>query len=564
MNTESVTTTLAMLSIDPANVRKTGRGEEPKFAASIRKRGVIEPMIVRRDGGRFLIINGGERFTALQYLMKKGEKAAGIAVTKDFPVKVEIADYDERDARATSLATNLIRSDMHPVDEFEAFAARIKDGATVDELAAEYARTVPQIRQALSLAAIAPEIRKAWREGTIDGVAAEAYAQTKDLEHQARVFKKLKKNAGEEWAVREEIEGDGRRGMNALLKFVGRKEYEAAGHHVNASLFSDDERHSESVDNVPALKAMAERKLDEEAVRLKKDGWAWVIRKDEAPKDLYAWRKLPIGNPTKEQKALAGCTIEVNWQGGLEVERGYVKPGVNIKVEKTPAQKAAARNAGPTKPAGLSAALAQRLSEALTKAAAATVATGDQDTVLRLALAGMICSSSFTNESPVCLSNTGAGAKEDDVEYDFDEQLARLRKMARPALLPLFAKVVGSSLDLRSASAARALVKSEGVVEDEGIAALVDLIPQKVLQAALLKEFDAVDYFENAPGAMALAALRDIGMNPLKNAKKAALAKQATDAAKNAGWLPPQLRTEGYAGPKAKPVKKAVSRKKRL
>ena len=37
---------LSELSIDPANVRKTGRGKEPKFAASIRVRGVLEPLIV--------------------------------------------------------------------------------------------------------------------------------------------------------------------------------------------------------------------------------------------------------------------------------------------------------------------------------------------------------------------------------------------------------------------------------------------------------------------------------------------------------------------------------------
>ena len=40
---------LSELSIDPANVRKTGRGKEPKFAASIRVRGVLEPLIVRSD-----------------------------------------------------------------------------------------------------------------------------------------------------------------------------------------------------------------------------------------------------------------------------------------------------------------------------------------------------------------------------------------------------------------------------------------------------------------------------------------------------------------------------------
>lgn len=62
--------------------------------------------------------------------------------------------------------------------------------------------------------------------------------------------------------------------------------------------------------------------------------------------------------------------------------------------------------------------------------------------------------------------------------------------------------------------------------------------------------------------SMALAALVDMGVDPPKNAKKAVLAKMATDHAKKAKWLPPQLRTEGYAGPKAKATK-AKAKKRR-
>ena len=563
MKTESATVKLSELSIDTANVRKTGRGEEPKFAASIRLRGVLEPMIVRPSPhSGYMIVNGGERFTALQFLMKKGEKAAGVAVTKDFPVKVEVADQDDAGARATSMATNLIRADMHPVDEFEAFAELIKDGGTLDDLAKEYARTVPQIRQALCLAAIAPEIRKAWRDGEIDGEAAEAYSQTKDLEHQVRIFKKLGKNRrGEKWAVTEQIMGGNDNRIGKLLKFVGQKEYEAAGHHVNPSLFADvDDRDSTVVDNVPALKAMASAKLAAEIAKLKNDGWGWAIERDAAPKDLYSWRRIPGANLTKVQKALAGCTVDIDYLGNIEVARGYIKPGVNIKIEKTKEEKAAARKAGPAKPATISAALTTRLSESLTRATANIVADGDPDMVLRIAIAGIMCTGTFS-ESPVCLESKGMrGDDDDEIDgHDFPAELKRLGKMARPALQALFAKMIGGTLDLKCYSPDRMLVESEGEVEDGGVAALVHFVPPKPLQAALVKEFNADDYFENAPGAMALAALRDVGVEPLKNAKKAALAKQAADAAKKKGWLPPQLRTKDYAGPKAK-----ASRKKRL
>lgn len=90
MTTEAKTVKLSELDVDEANVRKTGRGKEPKFAAIIRARGVIEPMIVRRGTreDEYWIVNGGERFTARLHLKKKGEKANGVAITDDFPAQV--------------------------------------------------------------------------------------------------------------------------------------------------------------------------------------------------------------------------------------------------------------------------------------------------------------------------------------------------------------------------------------------------------------------------------------------------------------------------------------------
>ncbi len=573
-----LTVKLLQLELDPLNVRKTGRGAEPKYAASIRKRGVYQRMIVRpkpNDENRYLVVDGGERYEALMFLAKNGETANGVKVTGDYPVKVEIAPLTDEEARNVSLSSNLVRSRLHPVDEFEAFAAQIAAGATVEELADENAMKVGEVRQALSLAAIAPEIRKAWRAAEIGGDAAEAYAQTKDLEHQVRVFKKLKKRAGDAYDVSEEIAGSRNHDVAKLLKFVTPKAYEAAGHHLNPSLFGDEDRETIQVDNVPALKAMAGKKLDDKLAELKAEGWGWAILKEGAPKDLYAWRRLPTSNPKAAQKALAGCTVSVDYEGKLEIERGYVKPGVSVKIEKTPAEKAAARKAGPSRPPVISAALADRLTAGLTKAVAAVVAHADVGlpTVLRLALAGLICSGSYS--SPVCLENKGAGARDaededEDADYDFAAELRKLAKVKPADLVDLFAKVVGSSIELGSHSATRMLVAREGEVEDAAAAAVVHFVPQKLLQAALVKEFAPDDYFENSPGAMSLAALADMAVEPQKNVKKAALAKQAADHAKKTGWLPPQLRTDGYDGPKAKaaPKKtktptKAKARKKR-
>lgn len=554
------TVKLSDLSIDPANVRKTGRGEQPKFAASIQKRGVIEPLIVRATPNGYVIVNGGERFTALEHLMKKGLAADGELVTKDYPVKVTVIETDDAGARATSLATNLVRSDMHPVDEFEAFAKMVQDGATLESIGAEYARPVPEIRQALSLAAIAPEVRAAWRAGEIDGDAAEAFAQTKDLAHQVRILKKLKKRAGEAWAVTEEIAGARTHEIGRLLKFVTPKAYEAAGHHINPSLFADeDDRDPTVISNIPALKALASRKLDETLLKLKKDGWGWAVLREDAPKDLYAWRRL-TGKLSKAQMKNAGCVVEVNYLGNAEIERGYVKPSDNIKVEKTKAERAASKKAGPAKPSVISAALATRLSETLTRAADKVV--GENATprmVLQIAVTALGVDGAFDGH---CVRIEGGGLSSDDLHAgrDFDKELAIVAKLTDQDLAKRFANLVGASLNMTNANPARLLTGNKP--QDPDVSALVHFLPAEPLQDALDQLFDAKDYFENAPGAMALAALNDMGLKPLTAMKKAALAAMAATEAKAQGWLPPQLRTAGYEGPKAKATPKKTTKRK--
>lgn len=120
---------LITLAVDQvANVRKTGRGAEPLFVASIRAKGIIEPLTVRKNGDGYKVVNGGKRLAALQFMATSGGTAAGVPVDDNYPVPVIVRDEDDREARDTSLITNVVRAGMHPVDEYEAFAALVADG----------------------------------------------------------------------------------------------------------------------------------------------------------------------------------------------------------------------------------------------------------------------------------------------------------------------------------------------------------------------------------------------------------------------------------------------------
>lgn len=547
---------LSQLSIDAVNVRKTGRGAEPEFAASIRAKGLLESLIVRRssqDG--YTITNGSKRFDALLYLKQKGEKANGIPVDDDYEVPITIREESDAEARETSLMANIIRRDMHPVDEFEAFAQMIQDGATVDDLAKRYIRKPAEIRQALSLAAIAPEIRKAWREGKIDGDAAEAYAQTRDLQHQVRIFNKLKGGrAGEKWSIAQELFGARYGGISKLLKFVGQKEYEAAGHQVNTSLFDDDDRHSITVNNVPALKAMAAAKIEAECERLKKDGWGWAIPKEDAPNDIYAWRRLPP-SPTKEQKAHAGCTIDIGYSGAFEIERGYTKPGDKIKIEKSPAQKKKAR-AAKEESGGISNTLATRLSRQITFAAADALSF-EGPLALRIAIAAIASGS-----APARIEIHGMPELDGEGRFDndFDKYFALTAKKAQDELLKMLAIWVAKSLNMTCGHPSSLPLTGEGV---EGEALVLNSLNPKTLNAALRKRFDAKDYFESVNKELCLKAIEEAmpAITVNKTLPKAKIAAIAVANVPKTGWLPAELRTARYDGPSAKAAAKSTKAK---
>jgi ParB family chromosome partitioning protein len=78
-----------------------------ELADSIRARGVLQPIRVRRDGDGFQIVAGERRF-----------RAAQLAGLRELPAVV--VDQDEDDAYVDSLIENVQREDLNPIDRAEA------------------------------------------------------------------------------------------------------------------------------------------------------------------------------------------------------------------------------------------------------------------------------------------------------------------------------------------------------------------------------------------------------------------------------------------------------------
>jgi len=558
---------LCDLSRDPANVRRTDKWATPPFVASMRAKGQLVPLLVRKNGqGGYYVIDGGKRLSALQLLAK--EKA----IAPDFMVKVEVREDSDLEARDTSLATAVIHDQLHPVDKFEAFAELRDGGMAPKEIAQRYGSTEKEVEKALALGALAPEVREAWREGTVNADCAKEFTLEPDHERQAKILANLKRSGllRYQGQVRHAIVGDGQHETAAFLKYVGQEAYEAAGGRITRDLFGDQEYASD-----PALaKRLADEKLKAKCDQLVADGWAWAMPIGEAPSSYWGWGRLgvPKNKYTAEQKKDRGVIIQLKRDGTLEIEYGYSKPAAE-KAPKATGSMAKALTPKKTSAGVISNSLMQRMSEWLTKASrlalpvdidlalAALCAGFGSDHVIKVEERGHVDGRSRYGD--------GAGRKPTG---NFEKLLDQFRKATREQNLAHLAKVAGTAVDMVTFSAHRPPLK------DKNNAALCAAIPAKTMNAALREAFDAKNYFDSVSKPMVLAAIAEAvnedEARKLQGKPKGEVAKFAVANVPKTGWLPKELRTAHYDGPakkkpakaaskkKAKPTKKAPARKK--
>lgn len=595
------TAPLSMLSIAEINVRKTKTGAEPKMAASIRAKGVIEPLTVRQTGEGFTITNGGKRFAALQFLRDNNEYAKGERVTDLYPVPIIVRDESDAEARETSLITNLVRADMHPVDLHQAFVDLINDGKTEKDLAAEYLMTDREVKQVLALGQLSPKVREAWKAGKIDAEIAKAFTVGQTHAIQEKALKEVIERIDDEDApdadeVKELFKLSGRE-IGAMLEFVGLDEYEKQGGKVKRDLFGIDH----AVSNEKLVEKMAVEKLDAECDRLvKEDGWAWAVRsatvkqqydygnlkvqavepnddekreieKLKAKTGAHGFRRygdtfdnhrafdelellegtIEARGYSAEQKAKAGCFVSISDTGVLEITFGKVKPQEQkaaAAVERAVEKKAKSKDKAPGEKAEkkpnlqISQSLMQALCDQLTDAAA-EVLSANTELALPALLAGFSCNETIQIGSPV------------GRPQNFDKAFQGFRDAGQKNQIAALAKIVGGFVQLRPR------VHGELPLKDKGNLALCEALGAP-LYVALKKHFDPKEYFGSVNAHICRKNLKEMFGTAYQAKwdaeKKSALEKVAVTKAKETGWLPPELRTSFYPGPGAEKKRKAA------
>jgi ParB family chromosome partitioning protein len=135
---------------------RTNLGNIEELAASIREKGVLEPILVRQVApNRYQIISGERRF-----------RAAGIAGLDEIPA-IEL-DVDEKEQLEIALIENIQRKDLTPFEEAEGFLAlQQKFNYTHEKISQIIGKSRTTITETLLINDIPDRIRAMCREAGI-------------------------------------------------------------------------------------------------------------------------------------------------------------------------------------------------------------------------------------------------------------------------------------------------------------------------------------------------------------------------------------------------------------
>ncbi len=266
------------LVLSQSNVRRVKAGVSiEELAEDIARRTLLQSLSVRpvlnaegAETGMFEVPAGGRRYRALQHLVKQKRLA------KTAPVPCVVRDPSvEISAEEDSLAENVQRAPLHPLDQFRAFQALREKGQSEEDIAAAFFVGVNVVKQRLRLAAVSEKLLDVYAE---DGMSLDqlmAFTVTSDHVRQEQIWETLQRSYSHEpYQIRRMLTERTVRASDKRVLFVGLDAYEQAGGIVMRDLFQQDD--GGWLENVGLLDGLAAEKLKAEAEKIAAEGWKWI------------------------------------------------------------------------------------------------------------------------------------------------------------------------------------------------------------------------------------------------------------------------------------------------
>ena len=185
------------LVLSQSNVRRIKSGMSLEdLAQSIARRGLIQSLHVRpvlgEDGqetGLFEVPAGGRRFRALELLVKQKRLA------RNAPVPCIVSQAGPASGvpiAEVSLAENIERAPLHPLDQFRAFQTLREEGMTEEAIAAAFLVDAKVVKQRLRLASVSPALLEVYGEDAMTLEQLMAFTVTDDHARQEQVWQAVR------------------------------------------------------------------------------------------------------------------------------------------------------------------------------------------------------------------------------------------------------------------------------------------------------------------------------------------------------------------------------------
>lgn len=370
------------LALSQANVRQVKAGVSIEdLAADIAHRGLVASLNVRpvldeegKETGMYKVPAGGRRYRALELLVKQKK----LAKNEPVPCIVSKASTSEEE---DSLAENVQRQSLHPLDQFRAFQTLRDQGLGEEEIAARFFVSPATVKQRLRLASVSPKLLDLYANDEMKLEQVMAFSISDDHARQQQVWETVSRShMREPYYIKRLLTETAIRADDRRAVYVGPEAYEAAGGLILRDLFEQDS--GGWFQDAALLEQLVFEKLKGDADAIRADGWKWVeaaisfpygrtngMRRISAePEELsaeeierydalkaeydkldaeYAEAEEADENIEKKldelgaeldaiddrprvydpvQKALAGVFVTLGANGKLQIEAGFVRP----------------------------------------------------------------------------------------------------------------------------------------------------------------------------------------------------------------------------------------------
>lgn len=172
---------LPVASID-ANPEQPRRHFDPgliaELARSIRRHGILQPVVVRRAGERFELVVGERRWRAA--------KEAGLE-----KIPAVVADIASGDRLEIAIVENVQRRDLNPIELGHAYRALAETGATQDDIGERVGLDRSSIANHMRLLELPREIQADLEEGRLSMGHAKALLQVSNPERRRHLRNRI-------------------------------------------------------------------------------------------------------------------------------------------------------------------------------------------------------------------------------------------------------------------------------------------------------------------------------------------------------------------------------------